>query len=156
MGSAIYDDVRLFLEGARYASLKCADIRERAKSLESAVLRVTAKLDGMPAGGNADREQLLAALADSHGRLLQELTEEEQRRMEIEAFIDRVPTSAAGRAILRRRYVHYDSWKAIRRWLSAHERPYSAQSIYRIHGDAIRAAHVLWNQEHTPKEEINT
>ena len=68
--------------------------------------------------------------------------------MEISDFIDRVPTSAAGRAILRRRYIHYDSWKAVKRWLATHERSYSAQSIYRIHGDAIKAARVLWNQEH--------
>ena len=143
-----YDDVRLFLEGARDAHLKCADIRERVNDLESAVTRVTAKLDGMPVGGNADREQLLAALADAHGRLLRDLTDEEQRRMEISDFIDRVPTSAAGRAILRRRYIHYDSWKAVKRWLATHERSYSAQSIYRIHGEAIKAARVLWNQEH--------
>jgi len=144
----VYDEVRLFLEGARDAHLKCADLRERTRQLESAVQRITAKLDGMPKGGNADREQLLASLADAHGRLLIDIAEEEARKMEIEKFVDRVPTGAAGKAVLRRRYLHYESWKGVRRWLSAHGMSYSAQSVYRIHGEAIKAARILWNQEH--------
>ena len=146
-----FDDVRLFLEGARDAHLKCADLRDRARGLESAVLRITAKLDGMPVGGNADRDKLLAALADAHGRLLRDMAEEERHREAIEAFVDRVPTSAAGRAILRRRYLHYESWKSVRKWLAAHQMGYSAQSVYRIHGEALTAARKLWDKEH--KEE---
>ena len=143
-----YDDVRLFLEGARDAYLKCADLRERTRELESAAQRITAKLDGMPKGGSADRDQLLAALADAHGRLLIDIADEEARKLEIADFIDRVPTSAAGRAVLRRRYLHYESWKGVRRWMAAHGMSYSAQSVYRIHGEALKAARTLWNQEH--------
>jgi hypothetical protein len=145
-----YDEVRLFLEGAREAHLKCADLRDRARGLDSAVHRITAKLDGMPASGNADRNALLAALADSHGRLLRLIAEEELCKDKIADFIDKVPTSAAGREILRRRYLHYESWKGVRRWLSAHGMSYSAQSIYSLHGDAIKAARVLWEEKGEP------
>ena len=148
-----FDDVRVFLESARDAHLKCADARERARSLESAVHRITAKLDGMPASGNADRDALLASLADAHGRLLRDVADEEQQREEIAAFVDRVPTSAAGRAILRRRYLHYESWKSVRKWLAVHQMSYSAQSVYRIHGEAIHAARELWNKEHYKEED---
>ena len=143
-----FDELRLFLEGARDAHLKCADLRERARALESAANRVTANLSGMPKGGGADRDQLLAALADAHGRLLLDMADEEQRKIAIADFIDRVPTSAAGRAILRRRYLHYESWKSVRKWLAAHQMCYSAQSVYRIHGEALRAARLLWDKDH--------
>ena len=143
-----FDELRLFLEGARDAHLKCADIRERIRGLESSVQRITAKLDGMPKNGGADRNALLAALADAHDRLLMDAADEEQRKTEIADFIDRVPTGAVGRAILRRRYLHYESWKGVRRWLAAHQMSYSAQSVYRIHGEALRAARQLWNTDH--------
>jgi len=142
------DEVRIFLEGAKDAYLKCADLRERARALESTAKRVTANLNGMPRAGNADRDAVLAALADARGRLLLDIAEEEARKIEIADFIDRVPTSAAGRAVLRRRYLHYESWKGVRRWMAAHGMAYSAQSVYRIHGEALSAARKLWNQEH--------
>lgn len=144
-----FDEMRLFLEGARDAHLKCADLRERARGLESAAHRITSKLDGMPRGGNSDRDQLLAALADAHERLLLDMADEEQRKIDIADFIDRVPTGAAGRAVLRRRYLHYESWKAVRKWLAEHQMSYSAQSVFRIHGEALQAARQLWNQEHS-------
>jgi len=143
-----FDDVRLFLEGAKDIHLKTADLKERVRNLDSAAQRVTANLNGMPRGGGADREQLLSALADARDRLVLDIAEEEQRKIEIGDFIDRVPTSAAGRAVLRRRYLHYESWKSVRKWLAAHQMSYSAQSVYRIHGEAISAARVLWSREH--------
>jgi len=143
-----FDDVRVFLEGAKDIHLKTADLRERVRNLDSAAQRVTANLNGMPRGGGADREQLLSALADARDRLVLDIAEEEQRKIEIGDFIDRVPTSAAGRAVLRRRYLHYESWKSVRKWLAAHQMSYSAQSVYRIHGEAISAARVLWSREH--------
>jgi len=142
-----YDEVRVFLEGARDAYLKCADLRERSRALELRAENVTANLDGLPRSGNADRDALLAALADARGRLLLDIAEEEARKIEIADFVDRVPTSAAGRAILRRRYLHYESWKGVRRWMAAHGMSYSAQSVYRLHGEAISAARKLWEQE---------
>lgn len=144
----VYDEVRAFLDGAREAYLKCADIRERTRRLESAAERVTAQLNGYVGGGGADREALLAALADAHGRLLRDMAEEEQRQQEIAAFIDRVPTTASGRAILRRRYLHYESWKSVRKWMAVHGTSLSQQSMYRIHGEALRAARILWKKEH--------
>ena len=144
-----YDDMRLFLEGAREARLRIADIQERTRELESAALRITAKLDGMPRSGGADRDQLLAALADAHERLLLDIADEEQRKIEIADFIDRVPTSVAGRAVLRRRYLHYESWKSVRKWMAAHQMRYSEQGVFKIHGKALQAARQLWNREHS-------
>lgn len=143
-----FDEVRLFLEGAKDIYLKCADLRERVRGLESAAQRVTANLNGMPRGGGADREQLLAALADARGRLLLDIAEEEERKIEIGDFIDRVPTSAAGRAVLRRRYLHYESWKTVRKWLCAHQMNYSDQGVYYLHREALTAARKLWDREH--------
>lgn len=143
-----FDELRCFLEGAKDAHLKCADLRDRVRTLDGAARRVTANLNGMPRNGGADREQLLSALADARARLLLDMTDEEQRKIDIADFIDRVPTSAAGRAVLRRRYLHYESWKSVRKWLAAHQMSYSAQSVYRIHGEAINAARLLWNKEH--------
>ena len=143
-----FDDLRIFLEGARDAHLKCADLRERTRELESKATRITADLNGMPRSGNADRNAVLAALAEARGRLLLDLAEEELRKTEIADVIVRVPTSAVGRAILRRRYLHYDSWKGVRRWLAANQMGYSTQSVYRFHGEAISAARELWNREH--------
>lgn len=143
-----YDDVRVFLEGAKDCYFKCADLRERVRKLDSTAQRMTANLNGMPRGGGADREALLAALADARGRLLLDIADEEARKIEIADFIDRVPTGAVGREILRRRYLHYESWKGVRRWMAAHGKSYSAQSVYRLHGEALASARVLWNQEH--------
>ncbi len=148
-----FDEMRVFMESARDIHLKCADIRERAQSLEASVHRITARLDGMPVSGGADRNALLAALADAHGRLLQDLADEEQRKTEIAAFIDRIQTSAAGRAILRRRYLHYETWKGVRRWMAAHGMSYSAQSVYRLHGEALRAARIQWDREHERRKD---
>lgn len=149
MTPVAFDEVRLFLEGAKDIHLKCADLRERVRSLDDAANRVTANLNGMPHGGGADREQLLSALADARSRLLLDIAEEEMRKTEIADFIDRVPTSAAGRAVLRRRYIHYESWKGVRQWMARHQMAYSAQSVYRLHGDAISAARRLWATEHS-------
>lgn len=143
-----FDELRLFLDGARDAHLKCADIRERAIGLESAANRITSNLNGMPRGGGSDRDQLLAALADAHERLLLDMADEEQRKIDIADFIDRVPTSAAGRAVLRRRYLHYESWRGVRRWLAAHQMSYTDQGVYYIHREALKAARKLWTQEH--------
>ena len=143
-----YDDMRLFLEGAREARLRIADIQERTRELESSALRITAKLDGMPRSGGADRDQLLAALADAHERLLLDIADEEQRKIEIADFIDRVPTSVAGRAVLRRRYLHYESWKSVRKWLSTHQMNYSKDGVYKLHRVALQEARILWNREH--------
>ena len=144
-----FDDVRVFLEGAKDIHLKTADLRERVRNLDSAAQRVTANLNGMPRGGGADREQLLSALADARGRLILDIAEEEERKIEIGDFIDRVPTSAAGRAVLRRRYLHYESWKAVRKWLCAHQMSYSADGVYYLHREALTAARKLWEKEHT-------
>ena len=143
-----FDDVRVFLEGAKDIHLKTADLKERVRNLDSAAQRVTANLNGMPRGGNADREQLLSALADARGRLVLDIAEEEERKIEIGDFIDRVPTSAAGRAVLRRRYLHYESWKAVRKWLCAHQMSYSSDGVYYLHREALTAARKLWDKEH--------
>jgi len=147
-----FDEVRLFLEGAKEAYLKSADLRERVRSLDLAAKRITTNLDGMPKSGNADRERLLIALADARERLILDIADEEQKKTEISDFIDRVQTSAAGRAILRRRYLHYNSWRGVRKWLEQHQMSYSAQSVYRLHGEALTAARVLWNREHREAE----
>ena len=143
-----FDEVRLFLEGAKDVYLKCADLRERVRNLDSAAKRMTANLNGMPHGSGADREALLSALADARGRLLLDIAEEEQRKIEIGDFIDRVPTSAEGRAVLRRRYLHYESWRTVRKWMCAHQMTYSDQGVYYLHREALTAARKLWETEH--------
>ena len=142
-----FDDVRLFLEGAREAHLKCADLRDRVRTLDASARRITANLNGMPRGG-ADREQLLAALADARSRLLMDIADEEQKKIDIADFIDRIPTSTVGKTVLRRRYLHYESWNGVRRWMAAHQMSYSPRGIFNAHRDALNAARILWNKEH--------
>lgn len=146
----MYDEVRGFLESARETQLKYAEHAARVLELDSKARRVTASASLAP-GGGGDKERLLATLADERERMRLLAAEELVRLREIEEFIDRVPGRDIHRIILRRRYLHYESWNGVTRYLKANGLYYEKRQIYRLHGEAIGHAREQWEKEH--KEE---
>jgi hypothetical protein len=100
----------------------------------------------MPHGGGADREKLLAALADADGEAIRRMTEAVKRQQEIENLIDRVPTDVC-RVVLRLRYVDLLRWSEIeKRMVKSGAYAYERRQIFRIHGLALKEARKVWEE----------
>ena len=139
------DDCRAFLESYRELRSEAARLRQKHRRLQDQATRVTTQISGMPHGGGADREKLLAALADADGEAVRKMTEAVERQQEIEAFIDRVPTPIS-RVILRHRYAEAMGWREVERALAKSQWVYSLDHIYRLHGIALREAREVWKE----------
>lgn len=140
------DDVRLFLESALESALRIADLRERVTSLNAAATKVTTRLSAVPGGGGSDKEKILLSLADARDELNKQIVSEYDNSIKVGKFIDSLQCSNAARAVMRRRYLHYESWVQILMWMSRNNLNYSERSVYRLHGEGIDAARKQWEQ----------
>ena len=146
------DPVREFLNSVRYARIEYNRLSERIKALESRCMSITASLNSAPGGGNADAEELWAALADESAKLYPQLRQAREVEREVDRFIDTLP-DPAHRLVLKLRYIDVLSWEDVIQRMTQGGLFYSARQVYRIHGEALEVARALWNETHKEKKE---
>lgn len=148
------DPVRAFLNSILESRMEINRLKRKLSALEERATNVTSQLTGMPRGGSADRDAVLAALADATGEYYRRLAEAERRELEVVNFIDSVPT-AEHRIILRLRYVDRKGWSKVLRALSDAGLDMTERHMFRLHGAALREARELYSQHYNNKKENN-
>jgi hypothetical protein len=147
---AVHDPVREYLQSVYGLKLEIARLTERVRTIQAQCEKMTTVLTGMPRGGNADPERLMAVLADERATLDDRLLKAEMQEREVESFIARVPDRLY-REILSRRYVDCLRWPRVLEKLQAQGDYYEERQMFRLHGQALTAARKLWDEEHEGK-----
>jgi hypothetical protein len=145
------DPVRAFLNSILESRMEIGRIKRKLAALEERATSVTSQLTGMPRGGSADRDAVLAALADAAGEYYRRLAEAERRELEVVNFIDSLPTSEH-RIILRLRYVDRKGWSKVLAALNDAGLTITERHMFRLHGAALREARELYSQHYNKKE----
>ena len=145
------DEVRVWLESYRELRDNVSRLNQKYLSMMAQATRVTTQYRDMPGGGDSDKEKLLAALADEAGDILALRDKAHERMLELEEFIDNIPTPIC-RIILRHRYLEGLSWVQMQFALQKSGYYYERTHIFRLHGDALKEARALWRKR---KEEHN-
>ena len=114
-------------------------LQHKVSQLEAQATKTTTILTGMPRGGNADRDAVLAALADVTSDYREKIVRAERLEREVNEFIDSLPTRDC-RMLLRLRYIEGMSWKKVLSTLNAHGIHLSERQMYRLHGTALNEA----------------
>jgi len=142
-----------YVNSAHDAMLRCADLAERFAEADARCRRVVANLSAAPGGGAGTKEDGYAALVDERDKLAREQAHAENRRTEVEQFIDRVDTDSVGKALLRERDVKHKRWEDIQRRLRQQGVWYSVRQLQRLHEKALdRAATQFYKEYFNPKE----
>ena len=139
------DECRLWLESYRELRTEEDRLWQRHQRLLTQATRITSQLKDVPVGGGGDKEQLLAALADEDGEAMAMHARAQERRREIEAFIDTLPTPNS-RIILRYRYVELMQWDKLMMALRKSGIWYERSQIFRLHGVALKEARAAWRK----------
>lgn len=145
------DPVRAYLNSILENRMEVNRIKRKLALLEERAMNVTSQITGMPRGGSADRDAVLAALADATGEYYQRLAEAERRELEVVHFIDSLPTSEH-RIILRLRYIDRKGWSRVLRSLGEAGLDMTERHMFRLHGAALREARELYAQKYNNKE----
>lgn len=141
------DEVREFLESAKWAHVKAARLLRKVKSLETQVEHITPSYSGMPGGGGGDSEKAWVALAqlrDDYGKELLYAVRQEKRVAE---FVESLPTPLY-REILYLRYCEGLHWSDVRKRMTEDGLFYEDRYVYRIHGRALNEARRKWKELH--------
>ena len=146
------DPVREFLNSVRYARIEYNRLSERIKALESRCMSITASLNSAPGGGNADAEELWAALSENTSEDRPEGKEGRSRWRPEHRKKDTLP-DPAHRLVLKLRYIDVLSWEDVIQRMTQGGLFYSARQVYRIHGEALEVARALWNETHKENKE---
>ena len=149
------DPVREFLNSVLEARIEVKRIERKLKVLEARVLNITSQLTGMPSGGAADRNAVLAAYSDISHDYYERLIEAEKREVEVSDFINRLPTSDS-RIILKLRYVDCKKWPKVLVELNKAGRDISSDWMFKLHGRALNEARELYNKENNHDENRDT
>ena len=139
------DECRLWLESYRELRDNVNRLNQKYARMLAQATRITPQLRDMPGGGDGDRERLLAALADEADDVLILRDKARARLMELEEFIDAIPTPVS-RTLLRYRYVECLNWVQVQFAMQKSGYYYERTHIYRLHGDALKEARQLWNR----------
>ena len=143
------DPVRAFLETVREARVEEARCRRKLQEIDAQCRTVTGGLSGMPHGGGGDQHKdgPWAALADQRRQHEALLTAAVRQEMKVERFIARLGTDSH-RIILKLRYVDLLGWPRIQEQLAQQRLCYSDRQIYRLHGEALQEARLVWAELH--------
>ena len=139
------DPVREFLNSVLESRIEVKRIERKLKVLEARVLNITSQLTGMPSGGAADRNAVLAAYSDISQDYYARLAEAERKEMAVAEFIDQLPTSDS-RIILRLHYLDCKKWPKVLAALRAAGRDIEERQMYRLHGVALNEARELYKE----------
>ena len=148
------DPVRAYLNSVLESRMEVSRLKRKLAVLEERATSITSQLTGMPRGGSADRDAVLAALADAAGEYYRRLAEAERRELEVVRFIDSVPTQEH-RIILRLRYIDRKGWSKVLAALNEAGLAITERHMFRLHGAALREARGLYAQHYNNKKENN-
>lgn len=144
------DECRAFLESYREALAETDRLIGAVQRLDDQARKVTATITGMPSGGGADKDAVLAALADARNNVVNRFTWALKRKEAVEDFIDEIPDMTC-RVILRLRYIERLKWPQIIERLEDSPYAYSERAVFVIHGRALNEARRIWSER---KEEF--
>lgn len=139
------DPVREYLSSVGEARLEVQRCKQKLRRLEAQATTTTAHLSAMPRGGGADRNALLATLADVAKEYEDKLIRAEHVQQEVEEFISGI-NSTTSRCILRLRYADGLEWDQVMRELRKANKYYSLRQVYRLHGVALTEARELYEE----------
>lgn len=143
------DPVRAFLGSVLEARLEVKRIKRKLDALESRAMNITSNLTGMPRGGGADRDSVLASLADVSRDYYLRLAKAEQTELDVLRFIDSL-SSPDSRMILKLKYIDCRRWPKILTTLRENGREISERQMFRLHGAALQEArqkYKEWNHD---------
>lgn len=146
------DPAKAFLESVRIAKFVQRRCELKLEQLEAECASVTARITGEPGGGSSDvhKDGPLVALAQTKTDLKNAYLEVKQRERDVEEFINQLP-DVRHRAVLSLHYVALLRWPRVIAEMEKCGLYYSDRHIFRLHGDALQAARILWAEQH-PEE----
>ena len=150
------DPVRAFLESVKEARFEQHRCHRKMLELDAQCQSITAQMSGMPGGGSGDkhRDALWAALSDQREAYRDKYLLAKKREQEVEKFISGLP-NPVHRAVLSLHYVDLMTWPYVTKELERCGIYYSERQIFRLHGDALQAARLLWQETTQQKEDLN-
>lgn len=140
------DPVRVYLNSITESRMEAQRLRRKLELLEARAMSVTSQLTGMPRGGSADRDAVLAALADATGEYYRKLAAAERKELEVVEFIESLPTMEY-RMILKLRYVDRKSWRKVLAALSTVGMEITDRRMFQLHGAALKEAREYYKKE---------
>lgn len=133
------DPVREYLNSVLEARMEIKRLQHKVSQLEAQATKTTTIITGMPRGGNADRDAVLAVLADLTVEYREKIVAAEKRERDVNAFIDSLPSRDC-RVILRLRYVEGFGWRKVLTALNKYGFRLSERQMFRLHGKALQEA----------------
>lgn len=141
------DELREFLESAKWAHARAARLSRKVAELEAQVSHITPSYTGMPGGGGTDVTKLWIALAELRSEYMAEVVKAERMEKAVSDFIDSLPTPEY-RHLLHLRYCDRLRWPEMVRAMSGDGWFYSDRHLFRIHGRALNEARRIWRDKH--------
>lgn len=142
------DPVRDFLESVKDARFDQRRCELKLEQLDAQCTSMTAKITGVPGGGgDVHKDGPLASLAQARIDLKTAYLKAEQKEREVEDFINLLP-DVRHRAVLTLYYVNLLKWPRVVEEMEKCGLYYSERHIFRLHGDALQQARILWADQH--------
>ncbi len=139
------DEVREFLESAKWAHAKAARLSRKVAELEAQVTRITPVYTDMPKGSGGDSTNAWIALAELKSLYAEELSWAEQREKDVFDFVESLPTPEC-REVLYHRYCAGLRWPDVMHAMRGSGYYYTDRQIFRIHGRALSEARAKWKE----------
>ena len=146
-------DIKQFLESAMLFKGMSSERRNRYLLMYERATKTTSALTGMPGGGGADRESVLANMADAGEEVKKWDSLSEYRRELVKKFIEDADIDEHYKNILHWRYVIGEKWSVILLLLRG-DREMSKRTMYYDHKKALSACADWVNDTGKYKEEI--
>ena len=140
------DPVREYLNSVLEARMEIKRLQHKVAQLEAQATKTTTIITGMPMGGNADRDAVLAVLADLTAEYQEKIVAAEKHERDVNLFIDSLPSSDV-RALLRLRYVEGFGWRKVLTALNKYGFHVSERNMFRLHGKALNEARERYENE---------
>lgn len=141
------DPVKAYLNSVVECRMEIRRCRRKLEMLEARAMSITSQLTGMPRGGSADRDAVLAALADASAEYYARLRSAELRELEVGQLIDSIPDQTY-RIILRLRYLERKRWPDILSLLHKEGICEDRSWMFRLHGKALNAARIKYKERY--------
>lgn len=142
------DPVRAFLNSVRESRMDAKRLQTKLSQLEARATSITSQLSGMPRGGGADRDAVLASLADVSRDYYQRLALAEEQELKVLGFIDSL-SETNYRMILKLRYIDCKRWPRVLAELKSVGLDIEERHLFRLHGEALKEAREKFKEWNT-------
>ena len=133
------DPVREFLNSVRESRMDAKRLQSKLSQLEARATSITSQLSGMPRGGGADRDAVLASLADVCDEYYRQLAGAEKQELRVSNFIDTL-SETKHRMILKLRYLECKRWPRVLADLKSAGLDIEKSRMFVLHGEALKEA----------------